>query len=209
MRGLSNPTPAWIGPVSADYLRNRGLPRVPCTPGVYLWIRGFQLDPECAVNPALFSETVEALLTVPFVRSQRIELRTDERHKRVTIRSGLIRLGELTIGGGQLTAAKRTHLAELATSDRDRLTLFQVLQESVAQFGPVLYVGQASDLRQRVHTHVTSGTDLLDLARTAGIESDHLLLYCLPLPNQPVETRTLVEQLLTHILIAPLTYRPG
>ena len=209
MPDASNPSSVWIGPLSADRLRAASLARVPTAPGVYLWLRGFELEPECAVDPALFCKSIEDFLAVPLVRSTHVQLRTAEHQDRVTIRSGLIQFAEFTIGGGRLTPMKRTHLAATATRHHDRLMFYELLRHSVGRFGPVLYVGQASDLRHRVHTHVTSGTQLLDLAGRAGIAPAHLLLYCLPLPNQSVETRTLLEQLLTHILIAPLSYRPG
>lgn len=203
-----NLAPQWIGPLSAELLGAGRLARVPSTPGVYLWLRGFQLDPECAVDSTLFSRTVEQLVALPLVRSAHLQLRT-ARRQQVTIRPGLIHFRELTIGGGHLTGSKKTQLEDVATSDHDRLLFFQLLRDTAAYFGPVLYVGQASDLRQRVHAHVTSGTSLLELTDNAGITPAHLLLYCLPLPDLTVASRTLLEHLLTHMLIAPLTRRPG
>ena len=199
----------WLGPFTVDGLQAAALRQVPVVEGVYLWVRGLQLDPECAIDPTLFAATIEAMVRLPYIQSNELQLRTIPNARRITIRHRLVNLGDLTVGGGRLSQAKSEHLQRVSAKPDERLTLFRLLTESIGRFGPVLYVGEAQDLRQRIRSHITAGTQLLELARTTGIAQEHLLLYCLPLPNLSEQTRTLVEQVITHILVAPLTRRPG
>ena len=199
----------WVGPVSAGRLKTFGLTPVPEAGGVYLWMRSLDLDPECAVDGRQFSATIERLLSVPFARLDQLQFSPSESAPQVTVRPGLVAVAGLTIGGGRLSTAKKSHLRDIADRDPDRMHLYLLLRETVARFGPILYVGETANLRQRAAAHVTSKTDLLRRADHLGISSNDLLLYCLPLPQFDRATRTLVEQILTHILVAPFTKRPG
>ena len=205
---MTTQTPT-IGPLTIDGLQATGLRQIPEAAGIYLWIRGLQLDPECAIKPTLFSAALEDVVRLPYIQSKRLHLRAASDARPTTMRNRLVHFSRFTIGGGRLSEAKKAHLQRIANNRAERLALYRLLPDSIGRFGPVLYVGETQDLRNRIRTHMSGGTDFLGLARTTGIPQNHLILYYLPLPHFSDQTRTLVEQVLTHLLVAPLTRRPG
>lgn len=172
-------------------------------------MRGLELPPECVTEAKRFFTSVDDMVSFPYVHASNVHFRNDRKTRKMALRPSFVRLRGLTIGGGRLSPAKRTHLRTLSESDRDREFLFDLFTETIGHFGPVLYVGEANNLRRRINDHVAAGTDLIELANAAGMGPEHLVLYCLPLPKSTQPTRTLIEQVLTHILVAPLTRRPG
>ena len=172
-------------------------------------MRGLDLDPECAIDGDRFYAAVRDRVSVPFVRFPHLQLSHSRHRRQLSVRPGLVTADAVTIGGGSLSPAKDSHLREIADHDAHRSYFYHVLRATIRRFGPILYVGEASNLRERIDGHLQSKTELLESAHGLGMTIDDLLLYCLPLPQFDRLTRTLIEQLLTHILVAPLTKRPG
>ena len=128
----------WIGPLTVDGLQSTGLRQVPEVEGIYLWIRGLQLDPECAIDPTLFSDTMEDVVRLPYIQSKRLQLRAARDGRPNTMRNRLVNLSRLTIGGGRLSEAKRAHLQHVANDSTERLALYRLLPDSIGRFGPVI-----------------------------------------------------------------------
>ena len=172
-------------------------------------MRGLDLDPECALDPDHFYSAIRDLVSVPFVRFPHLQLTTSTDQRRLSVRPGLVSVDTVTVGGGRLSPAKDSHLRDVAERNADRSYLYRVLRTTIRRFGPILYVGEAGNLRERIDAHLQSKTELLAHAFDLGMTIHDLLLYYLPLPQFDRSTRTLIEQLLTHILVAPLTKETG
>ena len=76
-------------------------------------------------------------------------------------------------------------------------------------FGPAMYVGESNCIRTRTIQHISDGSDLRLRIADLTLEIEDLALYYAETPNITLDTRRLLESVLTHILGAPLTYRAG
>ncbi len=81
--------------------------------------------------------------------------------------------------------------------------------EAASEFAPILYVGQTDNLRLRVQKHLAEGSALRTRIERCGLSIDDLSLRFINLTGMNAKSRRLIERLLTHFCLAPLTVKAG
>lgn len=197
----------WKGPFRGKDLAASPaqLPDVPC---VYLWRRGLSLGTQAAASPEGLLESMQELLKVPLISTGAFKFRPSERHT-AQLRSNLLHFSGLAVGGGGLSPAKEDEWRDLLNHPPNRRTLFGFLDRTLASFGPVVYVGETEDLRVRLSHHMERGSPLRNRLHHLGIEVEDCHLWFVPLGHLNRAKRQAFEQLVTELLIAPLTHRAG
>ncbi len=200
---------SWTKPLRAAALDGASLRRIPAGPGVYLWLRGLPLKPDAVLDTTELEEFVRQATAKPLLQTKELQLGSPPEASEINIRPGLLRFAGVSIGGGSLSAFKLDALLSYATDFDRRLRLYSVLQDAASRYGPVLYVGETADLRARIRDHLRGKTALHDRLADLGLSNDDVLVSCAELPELEKKERQVLEQILTHILVAPLTHRAG
>lgn len=131
-----------------DAFSDSSLPElVPQSSALYLWRRRIVYDPSVASTPQACSEWLEALSARPAAVLSKRPL------------SHCVTIEGLVLGGGGLTHEKR-HAMSLATQQRRMRERVARIMSSLTDFMPPLYIGQANNLRTRVHQHLRGDTAL-------------------------------------------------
>lgn len=201
----------WDGPhrgahLSSDYfggLLDRN------TPGVYLWRKVLRDDDSCIFSPEDFTKWILSGIGSPLFKTSRLRVESDKAEGRLTVRANFLSLQQLEVGGGELPDEKRNNLMKLAEFPEGASDLYSFFHSATHSFGPILYVGESDDLLGRFRQHLSEDSPLR--TRLAELEldvPDTALFYC-KLPGITKPERQLLESALTHLLVAPLTYRAG
>lgn len=199
----------WQGPFRGDVVENRLLARIkeklPC---IYLWRRVLPLDDVCLTSFEAFETYLKKSILVSFMKSEGLVLASSRDEGDVTIRADFVRIGGVEIGRGELTSAKIEQLHNFKSLE-PRVEAYRFLLDSTAAFGPVVYVGETDCLLSRIRQHCANNSPLRSRFVGLGIELDQAVLYYAPMPGTTKAFRQLYEQVLTHLFVAPLTFRPG
>lgn len=202
---------AWIGPFRGDLVANGSVTsRIPTDGGVYLWARTLRDPGDAVYDSDSFLEWLAAECSVPIAIGSAMRMVSDTGER--TLRSELLRIDKLSFGGGALTATKISSLASACENAKDRSALYVALARVMDRFGPVLYVGKTDaqqGLRQRLSQHASGMSPLFERASAMSLSLDQVSAYCMPLAHLEPESRSLIEAIFTHLLLAPLTLRPG
>lgn len=123
-----------------------------------------------------------------------------------TIRANFLQMQRVSIGAGAV-GPDDIQFESLEEAN----WLVDVMSRAVShQFGPVLYVGQSADLRQRIQQHLSGASGLRGRLQDCGLTMHDVALYFLEMPPHASESiRMRLELLLTHLTGAPLSRRPG
>lgn len=200
----------WSEPIRAADIDQQVLQQIPKRPGVYIWRRCLARSTEPIESPDALLTWLKSALSQPFVKSRRISLTDDpttstDRY----LRPRFVSLDGITIGGGELSSEKLETVKTVAGDVTWRRDFYLHLSRTVDQFGPVLYVGEATSLRDRISTHCTGQSRFATRINRLGLEQSSVSVqYCVT-PDLSESERRLLEQCLTHILAAPLTMRAG
>lgn len=121
---------------------------VPASGGVYVWRRKLIAPPNCKVSRQKFCEWILELTSQPSARIARRSI------------SHCVWTDGIQIGGGGLTEDKLATLEKVAASSSLRGFIIAFV-ESLSEFSPSIYIGEANDLRARVRQHLDGDTGLL------------------------------------------------
>jgi len=169
---------------------------VPESAGIYIW----RLKVAPQINPAApiatFLQTLEQQLERPSAVLPQREFPT-------------ARLGEISIGGGRLTEEKREFLRSNYGHQfaRDNLAAFCC---NLEQFSPVIYVGKAINLRERLRSHHRGQTDLKEyIMNTLRRDWRDMSVSFMCLPPDHCEAPETTNQLLAALeMISQLALAP-
>jgi hypothetical protein len=193
-----------FGPYFANTLGDDGSTEIPVRPGIYLWRRVFQEPPTTGTDANAALSWVKQRLEAPLARYQQLRISADADSSKLAIRSHFVTLGDLRVG------AARLDTEELMPPDEQsrKMLLRQVFQLSQI-FGPILYVGEASNLRARIQQHLQGQTGLAERLQECGTSIDDLAVFYVPTDELPARDRQRLELLLTHLTGAPLSIKAG
>lgn len=192
------------GPYSSTRLNTDSAAEVPGVPGVYLWRRIFNPPDGCGACLECIGEFLATQASIPLAVFSQTRL---ARHGGVTgIRNGFVLLEKLAIGSALIDAKALT-----PDSQEEAEWLADVAERSMRlQFGPVLYVGQSANLRQRIQQHLAGESGLQERLNDCGLSMRDVALYFMESPTGSSESaRIRLEVLLTHLTGAPFTRRAG
>ena len=195
---------AFQGPFSTVRLEADAAEEIPATAGVYIWRRVFS-SPELegrSLDEISKLLATQACLPVAVFDSTRVASSGSS----TTVRSNYLLMSRVSVGAGAVDDA------DLRPSSAQEATwLSDVASTAVTHlFGPVLYVGQSKDLRQRIQQHLSGASGLRRRLTDCGLTFKDVALYFYETPSEVSgEARRRLEVLLTHLTGAPLTRRPG
>ena len=198
---------AWKGPFRGKDLAASPA-QLPSVPAVYLWRRGLSLGTDVATSSDGLLQSMRKLLQVPLISVGAFNFRPSERHP-AQLRSNLLHFAGLAVGGGGLSPGKEDEWRDLLDHAPNRRALFAFLDRTLATFGPVVYVGETEDLRGRLSDHLERQSPLQKRLRHLGIALEDCHLWHVTLGDLDRAKRQAFEQLVTELLIAPLTHRAG
>ena len=192
------------GPYSTARLDVDSAEELPATPGIYIWRRIFvlpEIDDHSLDEVGKFFAD-QASHPVAVFNSTRIAAAGGP----TTVRSNYLLMQRISVGAGVVEAEDLR-----PDSIQEALWLSGVAASAMReQFGPVLYVGQSKDLRQRIQQHLAGASGLLSRLSDCGLSFKDVALYYYETPEGTSdEARLRLEKLLTHLTGAPLTRRPG
>lgn len=192
------------GPYLADSLRVDDAAEIPCRAGVYLWRRVLRYDPMLYSNYLLAENWIRQQAEAPLASLASLQLSTARGTAKTSVRPSFVLLRELRIGAACLQGKQ---LLPEGADDRGRV--LETLEELLLAFGPVLYVGESSDLRRRVREHLRGETGFVERLQECGLGLGDVALSYVVLDPFPDSCRFQIEELLTHLVGAPLTRKAG
>jgi hypothetical protein len=170
---------------------------VPNSPGVYVWRLkcGEELDPSLPMSE--FLDKLQRNLERPSGLLPTTQLGTT------------VRIGEIAIGGGQLTTEKVKFLTDQFGNANARRALAGYCH-ALDRFAPILYIGKSMHLKTRLADHVNGQTDLKEYVYgSLKRQWRDLAVSYLLLPSELVVDRDRADQLLSTLeMIAQLVLAP-
>jgi hypothetical protein len=152
-------------------------------------------------------EAIDRLVYSPILTINGATLAPRRGEKR-SLRRGFIEFDRIRFGANSPSEEERGELRELAASPEGRIQISNYLA-AASEFAPILYVGQTKNLRTRVRKHLADGSALRTRVERCGLSIDDLSLRFIDLTGMNAKSRRIVERLLTHFCLAPLTVRAG
>jgi len=192
------------GPHSTASLNVDDAAEIPALPAVYLWRRVLRYDSN---EPSGFDEEeawIRRQAEAPLATLRSLRLSTARDACSTNVRSSFVLLGELRIGAAYLQGKEL-----LPRADVDRRFVLETLEGLVDAYGPVLYVGESEKLQQRIRQHLRGETGLVTRLKECGLGLKDVALSYILLDGTPENCRLQIEQLLTHLVRAPLTRKAG
>jgi predicted GIY-YIG superfamily endonuclease len=173
---------------------------------VYFWRRSLEPPRHVIASAEQFARWLEEVLQVPYAKIGQRRL------------SHFLTISGLSIGGGPLTDAKIADLKPWLQSHKRRQWTASFLA-ALSSLLPPLYVGETSNLLQRVQQHLNGTTDFARIL-TEELKlswSDVTLHYCRLGEAREDEAeddiqknhRTLLELMAARLVVAGCTSRPG
>jgi hypothetical protein len=202
----------WTQPTRGDELDRETMHRIPDQPGLYLWRRSLPPSNDALESETNFLSWLDHALSRPLLHGDNLVLADNNEASadpKRSVRSKFLTIDGLTVGGGHLSDTKSDLAREAAHDISWRRDFYLRLRDTIHTFGPVFYVGEADSLRDRISTHYTGQSTFSARLDLVGLSLSDLSLQYTETPNLTESERTLLEQCLTHILIAPLTIRAG
>jgi len=84
-----------------------------------------------------------------------------------------------------------------------------LLSQIMGGFGPVLYVGETNSFSKRLKDHSMDNSPLKKRLDEIGLDINDTSVTLLPMESASEDDRKFLEQILTYLLMAPLTMRAG
>lgn len=198
----------WSKPFRMSDLLEDQIHAIPQAAGLYIWRRTLSRSDSALESPESFTGWLTTGLSAPLLTARGLEITNPSTSNR-SIRAGFLRLSSLSMGGGTLTGHKVVTLDDVSQRIETRAEIMNFIAATLTRFGPTLYVGEAGDLRLRLKDHLASASALRKRSEGIGINESDLVYQYAETPTFKKSERNLVEQCLTHLLIAPLTFRAG
>ena len=171
---------------------------------IYIWRRDYSLAQSTASSPAALLKWLHAVVEAPIalIEEQRL--------------SHYANLGQLRIGGAELSTEKALNLKKLIATAAGRKHVAQFVR-SLCQFSPPVYVGETSDLHRRARDHVSGNTELkATIMEKLGLSWTEMSMYYTRIGDARADEddgakarRTLLEAITTHVVFAPYVKRIG
>ncbi len=181
---------------------------LPQESGVYMWRRALPASPEAVFDPNNFEKWLGAALAVPYVSAKDLTLTSRKDSDGLSMRNDFFRISGLEIGGERLSEKKKLDLGQLDTIKK-RTSLMNFLETIMSNMGPVLYVGQAVGIGDRMEQHTSSNSLLQKRLADLGLSLADTAVIVFLMKGSNNYERTLLEQILTYLLISPLSMRAG
>lgn len=198
------PVTNFRGPYSTARLEADYAEEIPATSGIYIWRRIFVLPD---INEYSLDEVGKFFADQASHPVAVFDLtRVAPAGNSTTVRSNYLRMHQVSVGAGMVAAE------DLRPASVDEANWISEIAASAMreQFGPVLYVGQSGDLRQRIQQHLAGASGLRRRLTECGLSFRDVALYFYETPTDASdEARLRLEVLLTHLTGAPFTRRPG
>jgi len=191
-------------PISGVALQLDAANEVPAVAGVYLWRRVLQFDGSRFPAATDIRAWLKRESERPIAQFESLEVAADRRAGHLGVRSKFILIRNVEVAAGEM----RTPFRDV--SDIPRLyELVGLVADATARFGPVLYVGESSNLRDRIKEHLAGTTGFSDRLCELGLSFDDVQLSYMETPGLDPGCRGEIEAVLTHLLGAPLTRKAG
>lgn len=192
------------GPFSAPSLRIDNSAEVPNSPGIYLWRRRLNFDSSSFSSENEIAQWIKEQAELPIAVLPNLSVSRNPQYEGSGVRSQYLVIDRVTIGGGVVPKAT------FSSGPKDRqVEAIELLAESMKYFGPILYVGESGNLRQRINEHLSGATGFARRIPEIGLTMDDLHVWLVILENYSTEDRVRFEQLMTHLVGAPLTRKAG
>jgi len=176
--------------------------------GVYVWRRALPAIPGVVFEQENYEKWLETALAVPYVSAKNLTLLSHKDSDALSIRKDFLRISRLEIGGERLSNKKNLDLGQLNTVKK-RTSFMNFLDKVMSNMGPVLYVGEADDIKTRMEDHATSNSPLQKRLADLGLTLAETTVIVFWMKGSSKDERTLLEQILTYLLISPLSFRAG
>lgn len=178
--------------------------------GLYIWRRHCHKDTDAIVSKDDFLAWCKNQIIPTYLKAPVVSTGRSSSSSSTFIRPGFLSMESIEVGSNRvLSEAKLATLKKGSSSNEFREEFVGIVTNAVNNFGSVFYVGESSNLRNRIHAHARGSTGLLDKLDSLGIDPEHIAVQYLELKGFSKANRQLAEQLLTFSLFAPLTMRPG
>ena len=180
---------------------------LPKQAAVYAWQISPPTNPHALSDENLMVEVVKRIAFSPVLSISNATLSTLPGRPR-SVRQGFIQFDRIQFGGSNQDESILADLREQVASPKGRARIAAYLS-AAAEFAPVLYVGQTKNIRHRVTNHLSPHSNLRRRVEACGLQVDDLVLRYVEMPDSTETERCIVERLLTHYCLAPLTVRAG
>lgn len=176
---------------------------LPNRPGIYLWRRNFNSSSSICNGKSEFVSWLEQITQQPNAVIDATQL------------IHCVKSTGFSVGGGGLTDDKRSTLDHFANDHKFRKFLMNYV-ETLADFTPPIYIGEADNLLTRVKKHLNGKTSLQDYVECKlGLKWNDLSLHYLVTSKKGElsdSSKSLQElfELISQRLLSPYgTRRPG
>jgi hypothetical protein len=172
---------------------------VKCLPGVYIWRRKFSGPSGGANNIDVFTNWVKDLTSQPVAIMHKTQL------------NHCLFVEGVQVGGGGLTPKKEETLSGINSPGIRKFVIDFV--QSLSIFTAPIWIGQTSNLCQRVKQHLDGTTELISYVKTLGIDLSDLQFHYLPISSEnKLISSDFIEllEMMSQRILAPFgTQRPG
>ncbi len=126
-----------------------------------------------------------------------------------SIRPNFITFDGLEIGSGKYAKSRIEDFVSEFNSINLRQNVYNMFQDAVIQFSPILYIGEAGSIKNRIRDHLQGQSDFKKRLENIGIDYKETVLFYIVKKDKKKRERELLEYYLTHLLIAPMSVRAG
>ncbi len=199
----------WVGPIfGKDLLVNYGS-KLPPEGGLYLWKKCLIQNPDAIMDETKFKVWLSDCLEIPFIKAHNLKLSKGGKPSQQSIRPNFITFDGLEIGSGKYAKSRIEDFVSEFNSINLRQNVYNMFQDAVIQFSPILYIGEAGSIKNRIRDHLQGQSDFKKRLENIGIDYKETVLFYIVKKDKKKRERELLEYYLTHLLIAPMSVRAG
>jgi hypothetical protein len=196
-------TISFVGPIYVSSLNVDDAVEVPQEAGVYVWRRILNITRVQDRDVADLAKEIIRQAECPVAVFAEVKLTSNRGKETTGIRPSYMLLGQVKVGSAQIREGCTPE------SPQECRALAGALSRCMRDFGPVVYVGQSSNLRTRIKQHLDGQTGLVERLHDCSLKLTDVVLYYVSLPNTAEKERVNFEMLLTHLSGAPLSRKAG
>jgi hypothetical protein len=189
---------------SGEALQVNDAVEVPAEPGVYFWRRILRFDRYRLRDGDSVEHWIRRKAEAPLALLPSLRIDADPDATKVGVRSNFFLIREARIGAARLEGKEI-----LPTGVAERQAFLSQVEDLLACFGPVLYVGSSENLQRRTREHLGGQTALADRLKECDLGFGDVALSYVVLDSRSDDYRFKLEFLMTHLSGAPLTKKAG